>query len=99
MQIVGKENRRWNRKEAGTHIHQIGLTTDKLVLFLACVINCSEQVKSKNERTKIIVKAAAKFLNMKDLLWEKHMLTLVKERGHQTTVSNLFSNVHTPMEC
>lgn len=82
-------------KEAGTHIHQIGLTTDKLVLFLAYAINYSEQAKSKNERIKIIVKATAKFLNMKDLFWEKHMLTLVKE----TTVSNLFYNAHTPMEC
>lgn len=53
------------------HSYQTGLITDKLVLFLAYVINCSEQARTKTEKIKIIVKAAAKFLNMKDLSWEK----------------------------
>ena len=48
-----------------------GLSIDRLVLFLAYVINCSEQAKTKTEKKKIIVKATAKFLNMKELSWEE----------------------------
>ncbi len=53
-----------------SHNYQTGITTDRLVLSLASVINCSEQAKTKTEKIKIIVKAAPKFLNMKDLSWE-----------------------------
>jgi len=42
-----------------------------MVLFLAYVIKCSEQAKTKIEKIKtMVIKAAAKFLNMKDLSWE-----------------------------
>lgn len=57
---------------------------DKLVLFLAYVINCSEQAKTKTEKIKIIVKAAVKFFNMRDLSCEKYIQILVMEKVHQT---------------
>lgn len=36
----------------------VGLTMDKMVLFMAYVINCADQVKQKTEKIKIIVRAA-----------------------------------------
>lgn len=47
------------------------LEVDKLILFVAYVINCTDQVKHKTEKIKIIVKGAEKFLGMKDLSWEQ----------------------------
>ena len=44
---------------------------DKLVLFMAYVINCTDQVKHKNEKIKIIVKGAEKFLGMRNISWEQ----------------------------
>ncbi|XP_067281993.1 uncharacterized protein [Pseudorasbora parva] len=40
------------------------------VMFMAEIINCSAQTKSRNERIKIIVKSAEKYLDVKGLLWE-----------------------------
>lgn len=57
------------------------LSVDRLVLFLAYVINCSEQVKTKTEKIKVIVKAAAKFLNMTGSSWEKVEADLKGRRG------------------
>lgn len=51
-------------------IHPI-ITLYKLIQFLGSIISCSEQAKTKNEKITIIVKAAAKFFNVKDLSWEK----------------------------
>ena len=48
-----------------------GLTMDKLVLFMAYVINCADQVKQKTEKIKIIVRAAEKYLGVKDVSWEQ----------------------------
>lgn len=45
--------------------------TDKLVLFMAHVINCADQVKQKTEKIKIIVRAAEKYLGVKDVSWEQ----------------------------
>ena len=44
---------------------------DKLILFVAYVINCADHVKHKTEKIKIIVEGAEKFLDMKDLSWEQ----------------------------
>lgn len=40
------------------------------VFFMADVVNCSAQTKSRNERIKIIVKSAEKYLDVRGLLWE-----------------------------
>ena len=40
------------------------------VLFMAEIINCSAQTQSRNERIKIIVKSAEKYLDVKGLQWE-----------------------------
>lgn len=47
------------------------LTVDKLMLFIAYVINCSDQVKHKTEKIKIIAKGAEKFLGIKEVSWEQ----------------------------
>ena len=47
------------------------LGMDTLILFVASVINCADQVKHKTKRIKIIVIGAEKFLDMKDLSWEQ----------------------------
>lgn len=57
--------------EYGVQNDQIGISVDKLILFLTYVINCSDQAKTQTEKIKVIVKAAVKFLNMNDLSWEK----------------------------
>lgn len=53
-----------------------GLTMEKLILFIVYVINCSDQVKHKTEKIKIIVKGAERFFGIKDISWEnkkKHL--------------------------
>lgn len=47
------------------------LTVEKLMLFIAYVINCTDQVKHRTEKIKIIVKGAEKFLGMKNGSWEQ----------------------------
>lgn len=64
---------------------------DRLVLFLAHVTNCSEQAKTKTEKIKITVKAAAKFLDMKDVSWEKIDADLSQGEGTSD------ANVHNPL--
>lgn len=44
---------------------------DKLILFIAFVINCTDQVKHKTDKIKIIVKGAEKFLGMRNISWEQ----------------------------
>ncbi len=46
------------------------VSKNDFVLFMAEIINCSAQTKSRNERIKIIVKSAEKYLDVKGLLWE-----------------------------
>lgn len=47
------------------------VTLEKLIPFLAYIINCSEQARTKTEKIKIIVKAAVRFFNVTDLSWER----------------------------
>ena len=47
------------------------LSIDKLILFMAYVINCTDQVKHKTEKIKIIVRGAEKFLGMTGVSWEQ----------------------------
>lgn len=41
------------------------MNSERLVLFIAYVINCTEQAKTRTEKIKIIVKAAATFLSLR----------------------------------
>ena len=43
-----------------------GISTEKLVLFISYVTNCAEQVSSKRDKVKMIMKAAGLFLNVKE---------------------------------
>ncbi len=46
------------------------LTVDGLILFIAYAINCTDQVRHKTEKIKIIVKGAEKFLGINNISWE-----------------------------
>ncbi|XP_049416274.1 uncharacterized protein LOC125878859 [Epinephelus fuscoguttatus] len=94
IKIVSKEKRVEEMEEAKQSSvlnQQTGLSTEKLVLFLAYVINCSDQAKTKTEKIKIIVKAAAKFLNMKELSWEKIQADLSQGEGTSASSSPYIS--------
>lgn len=39
-------------------------------MFIAYVITCTDQVKHKTEKIRIIVKGAEKFWGIKDVSWE-----------------------------
>lgn len=54
------------------------INPEKLILFIAYVVNCAEDLKSKTDKLKMIVKAASKFLNIGTLSWNK-----VQEALHQ----------------
>ncbi|KAF0039007.1 hypothetical protein F2P81_009491 [Scophthalmus maximus] len=43
---------------------------DNIILFVSYVINCTDQVKHKTEKIKIIAKGAERFLGIKNLTWE-----------------------------
>ena len=58
-------------EEEHTEKTNIALEVDKLILFMAYVINCTEQVKHKTDKIKIIVRGAEKFLGMRDISWEQ----------------------------
>ncbi|MEQ2282305.1 hypothetical protein AMECASPLE_039155 [Ameca splendens] len=48
----------------------VTMSVEKLILFIAYVINCTEQAKHKTEKIKIIVRGAEKFLGFKEGSWE-----------------------------
>lgn len=68
-------------EERITDNSQGNITLEKLIPFFAYIINCPEQANTKTEKIKMIVKAAAKFLNMKVLSWEKKF-TMNMKKGH-----------------
>lgn len=49
----------------------------KFVTFMAEVVNCSAQTKSRTERIKIIIRAAEKYLDVREITVEKIQDTLV----------------------
>lgn len=83
----GIEDIDMTKEGTGSGQENTGIVMDRIVLFLAYVINCSEQAKTKTEKIKIIVKAAAKFFNMKDLSWEKIHADLNQGEGNADTAS------------
>ncbi|XP_061757477.1 uncharacterized protein LOC133553371 [Nerophis ophidion] len=83
------ENSSRNKKQEAANT---GISMDKLVVFLAYVINCTEQARNKTEKIKIIVKAAAKFLNLKELSWEQ-------VQGELQRVDETESCYHNPTPC
>ncbi len=46
------------------------LTVDELILFIAYVINCTDQVRHKTEKIKIIVKGVEKLLGINNISCE-----------------------------
>lgn len=72
----GKDGTRKGQPKSTTDLVQkqethIGLTVEKMILFMAYVINCTDQVKHKTEKIKIIVKGAERFFGFKDISWEQ----------------------------
>ncbi|XP_073730159.1 uncharacterized protein [Misgurnus anguillicaudatus] len=69
------------------------INSESLVLFIAYVINCTEQAKNRTEKIRIVVKAAAKFLNLANLSWEKIYADLnrVGESSELVSASPLIS--------
>lgn len=59
---------------------ETALTVEKLILFMAYVINCTDQVKHKTEKIKIIVRGAEKFFGLKGASWE-HINKRLGEEG------------------
>lgn len=51
--------------DKGKKQSETAINSERLVLFIAYVINCTEQAKTRTEKIKIIVKAAATFLNLR----------------------------------
>lgn len=50
---------------------KVTYSVENLVLFIAYVINCTDQAKNKTEKIKIIVKGAEKFLGFNEGTWEE----------------------------
>lgn len=44
---------------------------ETLIVFIAYVINCTDEVKHKTDKIKIIFKGAEKFLTKKNVSWEE----------------------------
>lgn len=76
IMTVSKQNENRNKNtETCQKCEQLKAETlivskNDFVIFMAEIINCSAQTKSRNERIKIIIKSAEKYLDVKDLLWE-----------------------------
>lgn len=72
VKTVQRENKEEKQREMQV-LHRGGsakedvIHTETLVLFIAYVVNCSDQAKTKTEKNNIIVKAASKFLNIGSL--------------------------------
>ncbi len=66
-------------------------------MFMAYVIKCTNQVKQKTEKIKIIVKGAEKFLNMKEISWEQVNKRL--EDDGRSGVSAEKHHENYPVEC
>lgn len=71
-----------------------GLVVSKknFVLFIAEVINCTAQTDKRTEKIQIIVKAAERFLGVKELTWEKVRdgLTLESQQSQETWVAQQY---------
>jgi len=75
-------------------IMEDGLVVSKknFVLFIAEVINCTAQTDKRTEKIQIIVKAAERFLGVKELTWEKVRdgLTLESQQSQETWVAQQY---------
>ncbi|MEQ2228384.1 hypothetical protein ILYODFUR_008287 [Ilyodon furcidens] len=61
----------------------------KIILFIAYIINCTDQAKHKTEKIKIIVRGAEKFLGFKEGSWENINKRLETEERPRTSADNL----------
>lgn len=89
---VEKENKEENISQNNLQSETM-INSERLVLFIAYVINCTEQAKNRTEKIRIIVKAAARFLNLSSLSWEKINANLnrIGEAPETTSLSPLRS--------
>ncbi|MEQ2160491.1 hypothetical protein GOODEAATRI_034341 [Goodea atripinnis] len=60
----------------------VTMSVEKLILFVAYVINCTEHAKHKTEKIKIIVRGAEKFLGFKEGSW-KNINKMLETHGRQ----------------
>ena len=61
---VDREKGQREKLEAVRKQGDASLSSERLVIFISYVINCTEGLKSKTEKIRVIVKAARKFLNL-----------------------------------
>lgn len=57
----------------------------ELVTFIAGVINSTEEVKSKNDKIQLVVKAAVNHLGLVGLTWEEVRETLTKQSSQEAS--------------
>lgn len=55
-----------NGRQEGDEVLEVG----KVLLLMAYIIKCTDQVKDKTEEMRIIVKGAEKYLGMREASWE-----------------------------
>lgn len=53
------------------NLRDISVSMENLILFIEYVINCTDQVRHKTEKIKVIVKGAEKFWSVKHISWEQ----------------------------
>lgn len=85
MKAVDRDSKEGRQKESQVNGNEGGgrrreetISTEKLILFIAYVVNCADQARTRTEKIKIIVKAASKFLNIGNLSWEKIQTELIQ---------------------
>lgn len=71
--------------EGGGRSKEEAISTEKLILFIAYVVNCADQARTRTEKIKIIVKAASKFLNIGNLSWEKIQTELIQSEMSESS--------------
>lgn len=93
VKAVQKESRAGGQKAphmqgsptaSGVGSKEEAINPEKRILFIAYVVNCSNDIRSKKDKTKMIIKAAQKFLNIGNLSWEKIQAALVIETSEQS---------------
>lgn len=93
VKAVQKESRAGSQKAphsqgtptaSGVGSNEEAMNPEKLILFIAYVVNCSNDIRSKKDKIKMIVKAAHKFLNIGNLSWEKIQAALISETSEQS---------------
>ena len=92
--------KQFSRSEMGqTEKLDTAFTVDNLILFICYVINCTDQVKHKTEKMKIIVEGAEKSLAIKDVSWENINKDLKQKGSWEAQVISQYENFTVERMC